>query len=62
MQGLPVGLYSGTPEGGFPTFPRSAGTRSGIIGGALEVRGLCLHTRHAAVLRAGASEAVRTPQ
>src|SRR6266700_3101534 len=43
MRGSSVGLYSGTPGEGFPTFPLLAGTCSGIIEGALEVYGPCLH-------------------
>src|SRR5271163_1452706 len=43
MQGLPCRFAFGYPKGGFPTLPLLVGTRSGIIGGALEVHGLCWH-------------------
>lgn len=57
-----VGLHSDTPGGGFPTFARLAGMRSGIIEGALEVRGLCLRHPACSGPRCRAGEAVHTPQ
>src|ERR1700744_6461986 len=44
--GTARGFAFGYPGGGFPTLPSLAGMGSGIIEGALEVRGLCL--RHPA--------------
>src|ERR1700726_4418380 len=40
---IACGFVFGYPEEGFPTLPLLPGTRSGIIGGALEVYGPCLH-------------------
>src|SRR5271163_2050507 len=43
MRGLPVGLHPGTPEKVFVLLSLLAAARSGIIEGALEVYGPCLH-------------------
>jgi hypothetical protein len=51
MPESPAGLHSDTPGGGFLTFARPASMRSGIIEGALEVRGLCLPHPACSVLR-----------
>ena len=52
----PRGLHSDTPEGGFPTFVRPPLMCSGIIEGALEVRGLCLQHPARSVLRCRGQE------
>src|SRR5271163_3992277 len=53
MQGLPVGLHSGTPEKVFVLLSLLAAARSGIIGGALEVYGPVCITLCAVGLRRG---------